>query len=152
MAQYPPFLFLLCNYGEVVFGFWIPSTSLSGYAKVCCNCINGYLLEWDEWQHHYLYYLYHFLKDLVYGVHQGRYHSNPPISIFRSTVGCIKRLQKCGFWWYQVSIVNGPYHICSENWNEFVLTIELKEPLDTHEQIVCNSWSIFQYLSQDFLV
>ena len=34
------FSLLLWNYGDVVVGCWINSTSLSGYEKVFCDCLN----------------------------------------------------------------------------------------------------------------
>ena len=34
------FRLLLWNYGDDVIGCWINSTSLSGYEKVCCACLD----------------------------------------------------------------------------------------------------------------
>ena len=42
------FLFLnlvLWKYGDVVFGFWINSTYLSGDETFCCDCLNETLLD-----------------------------------------------------------------------------------------------------------
>ena len=41
----PFFILVLWNCGDVVFGCWITSISLSGYAKVCCGWLNEDFLE-----------------------------------------------------------------------------------------------------------
>ena len=101
----PFFQFFWGDYGDVVYGYWINSTSLSEYAKLCCDCINEFF--WSNTSENISqYYLYHFLKDHVHGVNKKKWHSKSAISVFSDIVGYVNRFQRRGFWWYQVSIVN----------------------------------------------
>ena len=49
-----------------------------------------------------------FLKEHMCGVHQVIYNSKSATSIFRAIIGYIRSFQKCGFWWYQGSIIDCP--------------------------------------------
>ena len=39
-------------------------------------------------------------------LHKGRDHSKSTISVFKAIFGYIKHFPKCGFWWYQGSLVD----------------------------------------------
>ena len=90
---------------------------------------------------------YIFLKDHVYGVHQGTDPFKFAISIFRSIFGYINCFQKRIFWWYQASLVSWLLShmfwknnwMCSENINERTILDSLK-----------NSWELMSHFLNSF--
>ena len=144
MVQYSFFCLVLWNYSYIVVDWWITSTYLSGYSKLCLIL----LLEifWSKpieniIKNHICIIL---LKERVYGVHQGKDNSKSAVSVFGAIVGYIECFHKHWFWWYQVRLIN--WYVIYVLW-----LYSWIYPDNRNEQPIGDSWKDIWVLVTHFL-